>query len=99
RRDRRPCDNRGPGCQPSGPERRRHAAGGVLMPAIAASIITLDTVLKLVIGAVVAGLGVTLAFSLLIYCADRAATFRRSDRRDMALVFQAASALAVLAIC
>jgi hypothetical protein len=54
--------------------------------------------LKLVVGSVVAGLGVALAFSLVIYCADRAITFRRSDQRVAAALFQAASVLALMVI-
>ena len=68
------------------------------MRILAAPIITADTLLKLVVGAVVAGLGVTLSFSVLMYCADRAATLRREDRRGAAAVFQAASLLALLGV-
>jgi hypothetical protein len=68
------------------------------MRILAAPIITGDTLWKLIVGALVAGLGVCLAFSLLIYCADRAAAARRADRRGAAVLFQAASVLAVLAI-
>jgi hypothetical protein len=68
------------------------------MRILAAPIITGDTVVKLVVGALVAGLGVTLSFSLLIYCADRAASLRREDRRSAAAAYQAASVLALLAV-
>ena len=68
------------------------------MRIFAAPIITGDTVVKLVVGALVAGLGVTLAFSLLIYCADRAASLRREERRSAAAMYQAASVLALLAV-
>ena len=68
------------------------------MTIFAAPIISGSTVLKLIVGALVAGLGVTLSFSLLIYCADRASTLRRDDRRGASLLFQAASVLAVLAV-
>lgn len=68
------------------------------MIAFAAPIITTDTLIKLVAGSLVAGLGVMVSFSLLIYCADRATTLRRADRRGQAFLFQAASALAVLAV-
>ncbi len=69
------------------------------MRVIAAAIITGDTLLKLVVGALVAGIGVMLAFSLLLYCTDRATSLRRADHRGQALVFRAASAIAILAIC
>lgn len=68
------------------------------MRILAAPVITGDTLLKLVVGALVAGLGVTVTFSLLIYCADRAATLRRGDRRTRALLFQVASVLSLLAV-
>ncbi len=68
------------------------------MRLLAAPIITGDTLWKLVVGALVAGLGITLSFSLLIYCADRAAILRREDRRGAAAMFQVASALALLGV-
>jgi uncharacterized PurR-regulated membrane protein YhhQ (DUF165 family) len=68
------------------------------MRLFAAPIITGDTLWKLIVGALVAGLGVTLAFSLLIYCADRASTMRRQDRQGAAAAFQVASVLALLAV-
>jgi hypothetical protein len=66
------------------------------MRILASTIITGSTVIKLVVGALLAGVGVTLTFSLLIYCADRAAVLRRGDRRGAAILFQAASVLALL---
>jgi hypothetical protein len=68
------------------------------MTTIATTIITGSTVLKLVVGALVAGMGVTVAFSLLIFCAERAIALRRSDQRAAALAFQAASVLALLVV-
>jgi hypothetical protein len=62
------------------------------------TIIAGSTLVKLVIGALVAGLGVTFAFSALIYCVERAVAFRRSDQRAAAVAFQAASALALAAV-
>lgn len=59
------------------------------------TIISGSTLLKLVVYALVAGLGVMGAFSALIYCTDRAATLRRADRRGAAAVFQAGSGLAM----
>ena len=93
--------DRGAGCgrRRDAPDHESARAGGLhAVRILAAPIITGDTVLKLVLGALVAGLGVTLAFSLLIYCADRAGTMRRADRRGAATLFQAASVLAVLAV-
>ena len=68
------------------------------MNIIASSAISGSTLLKVVVGALVAGVGITVTFSLLIYCMDRAATLRRGDRRAAALAFQAASVLAFLAV-
>ena len=68
------------------------------MRLFATPIITGDTLWKVVVGALVAGLGVTLSFSLLIYCTDRAAILRRKDRRGAAALFQAASVLALLVV-
>jgi hypothetical protein len=68
------------------------------MSTIATAIMSWSTLLKLVVGALVAGLGVTVAFSLLIFCADRATTLRRTDQRAAAIAFQAASVLALLAV-
>lgn len=68
------------------------------MSVIASAIITGDTVLKLIVGALVAGVGVTVSFSVLIYCADRAGALRRDERRTAALVFQAGSVLAFLVV-
>ena len=68
------------------------------MRILASPVITGDTLWKLVVGALVAGLGVTLAFSFLIYTADRASTLRREDRRGAAALFQVASVLSLLAV-
>lgn len=68
------------------------------MSLMATTIITGDTLAKLLIGAFIAGVGVTTAFSLLIYCTDRAAALRRQARPASAGVYQAASALA-LTVC
>jgi hypothetical protein len=68
------------------------------MNGMPATIITGSTLLKLVVGALLAGVGVTVAFSLLIFCAERATTLRRSDQRTASLLFQAASALALLIV-
>jgi hypothetical protein len=61
------------------------------MTALTGTIITGSTLLKLVVSALAAGLGVTIAFSALIYCAERAAALRRADQRGAALMYQAAS--------
>jgi hypothetical protein len=68
------------------------------MRVLASTIITGSTLLRLVVGALVAGVGVTLSFSLLLYFADRAAVLRRGDRRTAAILFQAASVLALLGV-
>ena len=68
------------------------------MSAVASTVISGSTLLKVVVGALVAGVGVSLAFSLMIYFADRATTLRRDDHRAAAAVFQAACVLALLAV-
>lgn len=68
------------------------------MTAVASAIISGSTVLKLVVGALGAGLGVTTAFSLLIYCTDRAVTLRREERRTAATLLRCASLLALAAV-
>jgi len=68
------------------------------MNAVLGTIITGSTLLKLVVGALVAGVGVTVAFSLLIFCVDRASAMRRADQPTMALIFQAASVLALATV-
>lgn len=65
------------------------------MTAIGSTIITWSTLLKLVVGAVVAGVGVTVAFSLVIFFVDRAGVMRRSDQRSAAVLYRAASAVAL----
>lgn len=65
---------------------------------VASPIITGATLLKLVVGALAAGLGVTLAFCLLIYCAERATTLRRDERGPTALLYQAASLAALIVV-
>jgi nitric oxide reductase large subunit len=68
------------------------------MTPAAGTIITGATVVKLVLGALFAGVGVTSAFSLLIYCAERAIAMRREDRGPVAMLYQAASLIALLVV-
>jgi hypothetical protein len=66
--------------------------------ALAATIISGSILAKLVVYALVAGLGVMAAFSALIYCVERSLTLRRADRRGAAVVFQAGSVLAIATV-
>jgi TRAP-type C4-dicarboxylate transport system permease large subunit len=68
------------------------------MSGVLATIISGSTVVKLVIGALIAGVGVTVAFSGLIYCIERAVASRRSHRRTAAAAYQAVSALALASV-
>jgi hypothetical protein len=68
------------------------------MTAVIASIVSGSTLIKVVVYALVAGLGVMGAFSALIYCVERALTMRRADRRAAAAVYQAASTLAMATV-
>src|SRR5205807_7817891 len=76
----------------------QRAHDGDPMSHLTRTIIAGSTLLKLVVGALVAGVGVSLAFSVLIYCADRASTLRRDHQRTAAAVFQAGCVLAMLII-
>lgn len=62
------------------------------------TIISGSTLVKMVVGAVIAGLGVTLAFSLAIYCADRSMSLRREHHRTAAAIFQAGMVVAIGAV-
>lgn len=64
----------------------------------ASSTLTGGTLLKLVVAAFVAGVGVTIAFSALIYCAERSAELRRGTHGRQAVAYQLAAALA-FAVC
>jgi hypothetical protein len=64
------------------------------MTVLAAGGLTLSTLWKLVVSALGAGLGVTAAFSSLIYCADRAIEWRRGERSTAAWLATIAGAVA-----
>lgn len=68
------------------------------MNLLAAGGLTPHTLLQAVVGALAAGTGVTVAFSSLIYCSDRALELRRAERRRAASALIVAAALA-LAVC
>ncbi len=63
----------------------------------AAAALTVGTLLGVIVSAVAAGLGVTVAFSTVIYCADRAADLRRERRSGAAWAMSAAGVLALAA--
>jgi hypothetical protein len=60
-----------------------------------AAALTAGTLLKVVISAVAAGLGVTVAFSTVIYCADRASELRRDHRGGPAAALTVAGLVAL----
>ncbi|MBV9944240.1 MAG: hypothetical protein JO262_19080 [Solirubrobacterales bacterium] len=64
---------------------------------IAAAALTAGTLLGVIVSAVAAGLGVTVAFSTVIYCADRADELRRERRPGAAWAMSAAGVLALAA--
>ena len=68
------------------------------MTLLAAATLTAGTLLNVVVSALAAGIGVTLAFSTVIYCADRASQLRR-DRRDGAAVAMSAAGMLALLVC
>lgn len=63
----------------------------------ATTIISGSTIAKLVLAAFAAGLGVTIAFSGLVYCTGRAEELRRDGRGTAAIAFALVSAAALLA--
>ncbi|HSC03870.1 MAG TPA: hypothetical protein VLC49_11135 [Solirubrobacteraceae bacterium] len=65
---------------------------------VAAAALTVGTLLKVVIYSVAAGIGVTVAFSTVIYCADRASELRRDHRGAPAAALTVAG-LVALAAC
>ena len=68
------------------------------MSALAAAALNARTLLSVVIASLVAGTGVTVAFSTVIYCADRASELRRVDRGGVAAALTVAG-LVALAAC
>jgi hypothetical protein len=65
---------------------------------VEAAAVTAGTLLKVVISSVAAGIGVTVAFSTVIYCADRASELRREHRGGPAAALTVAG-LVALAAC
>lgn len=63
----------------------------------AATIVSGTTLVELVLGALAAALGVTIAFSLVIYGATRAGDMRRAERAGAAAGYVALAALALAA--
>jgi hypothetical protein len=68
------------------------------MSLVAATTLSAGTLLRVVISAMAAGLGVTVAFSTVIYCADRASELRRDHRGGAAAALTVAG-LVALAAC
>lgn len=67
------------------------------MIGFAATLLTLRTLLDLVLSALAAGIGVTVAFSAVIYCVDRASELRRARRGGAAAAMSAGGVLALAA--
>ena len=67
------------------------------MTALAAAGLTGQVLLSVVGGGLVAGIGVTVAFSTVIYCADRASELRRDDRGGAAAAMTAGGVMALAA--
>jgi hypothetical protein len=65
---------------------------------VAAAALTVGTLVKVVVSAVAAGIGVTVAFSTVIYCADRASELRRDHRSAPAAALSVVG-LVALAAC
>ncbi|HTX11213.1 MAG TPA: hypothetical protein VME22_21500 [Solirubrobacteraceae bacterium] len=67
------------------------------MTVVAATSLSAHTLLNVVSSALVAGIGITVAFSALIYCADRAAELHRARRAAAAWAMTASGVLALAA--
>jgi hypothetical protein len=65
--------------------------------AFAAEIIDVSALASVIAASVIAGIGLTLAFSVVIVCATRATEARRSGSAIASAAFAAAAALAALA--
>jgi hypothetical protein len=65
---------------------------------LGATALTIGTLANVVISALAAGIGVTVAFSSVIYCADRASELHR-DHRGGAAAAMTAAGLVALAAC
>jgi hypothetical protein len=68
------------------------------MTMIAAAALTARTLFNVVVAAMAAGIGVTVAFSTVIYCVDRASELRRGQRAGAAWAVTAGGVVA-LAVC
>jgi hypothetical protein len=64
---------------------------------IAAATLSAGTLVRVVVSAVAAGIGVTVAFSTVIYCADRASELRRDQRGGPAAALTVAGMVALAA--
>jgi len=64
---------------------------------VATTVLTLRTLLNMVVSALAAGIGVTVAFSAVIYCVDRASELRRAHRAGAAAAISAGGVLALAA--
>ena len=87
---------RGVDCAAGGPTAACTARPGCAIM-IAAAALSLGTLLGVVASAVAAGIGVTVAFSTVIYCADRADELRRERRAGAAWAMSVAGGLALAA--
>ena len=67
------------------------------MTVLGAASLTAGMLANVVISALVAGIGVTVAFSTVIYCADRASELRRDHRGGSAAAMTAAGVVALAA--
>ena len=62
-----------------------------------AAALSAGTLLGVIVSAIAAGLGVTVSFSTVIYCADRADELRRERRAGAAWAMSVAGVLALVA--
>jgi hypothetical protein len=67
------------------------------MTVLGAATLNVGTLVNVVVSSLVAGIGVTVAFSTVIYCADRASELRRDQRGGAAAALTAAGVVALAA--
>ncbi len=65
---------------------------------LASAIVNFSTLARVIEGSLVAGIGITVVFSLVIWGATRASDYARSDQRGLALVHGAIATLALTAV-
>jgi hypothetical protein len=64
----------------------------------ASTIVNFSTLAKVIEGSLVAGIGITIVFSMVIWGATRASDYARTDRRGLAVMHGALASVALIAV-